>query len=1163
MKKFYPKILLFVLLLAVVFSPVFGVQKTEAQALEPLTGAPVTGLDLGDPFAGPSTVPANYVEQNPAQIPANTVTQGTDSPGAGAAKDAEKREPPKPPINASCIGFIPPSFSLDACAALIINFVMWIVSWFLYLAGFIFDQSMQFTLNISELMKSIPVVDIGWKIFRDLANVFFIFILLWIALSTILGLNSGKTKELIVHLVVVALLMNFSLFITKTIIDGSNIIALHFYNLIVNSQTTGANQIMTPQGSMSGAFMEGLKIQTLYDSRAIGEPGKERAGWGTRLKNAAINTVAGTITGSPVAGVVAGVATLAGGNVINWGKIILIGIFGSALMLIAAYVFLVGAVLMLIRAVVLMFVMMLSPLAFLAFAMPFAEKFVDPWKEALIKQCIFAPAFMTLSYVVVKTIQSPAFKGVTSITMGEASLATAFTTGAGEGITLIINFLLVIGLMLGCILVAKKLEVHGLEFAKTVGAKGAMWVASGRFITTTAGVVGYGFKGVSKSIQGFQQMPDTLKGWKDKGKAGYDKAKDALQNLPNTIEGGATKVGKMASNVLDRMDAYKAEKQRIMSGPGTDAEKKIALGAMNRRIIGEKLTAASSKASAFGAAVNMGAESLSKKFNVSEINKKFARSWFGTTELGNLIREQTTGRAVHAKFGGEESLEESYEASEKLKDKAQEVQRAEAVRKAAEASEHAVKMNKKEELLKRKPAVLPNKPDGTIMTEDEWLAHMKDEFEPERKRLLNAVQSAVVRLSSTGLVHLQEDVIKTVIPHATEKQVDELIKSTEGGWTQHDKEEFLEAYFMKLKDDGETCQAELEAFDEKLKAYEQKVRAGYFAIDSATGKVKKDKRGWAIVDGATIDATTGNASAAEEIPEYQQTEAFRAVYSKTRRFMSLKGFELLNITKFHFSDATRDRLAREGRNVDEGNLLRAVPAIGKIMKWSTSQDIRDPNKTSNFTDQERIDIRSIKDAELVELLTEMREMTDSAGKFMYRNTDDERATALQTGDFSKLTKDNMWEDRLREFLRGRAPVESANTPGSMRKNYEYARFMGAEALREFAKKDPIDVTMLLEAAFKAFKENEEGKRMMTFETKQLIKDLIQTKEGWKIGQKMRNVEFQQMRENLEEAFRSGKLKQVEFTDWTDSTQRTAALSEGLTDRFSRTVSRGTSTSSTP
>src|SRR3989344_6251779 len=164
MKKFYPKILLFVLLLAVVFSPVFGVQKTEAQALEPLTGAPVTGLDLGAPFAGPSTVPANYVEQNPAQIPANTVTQGTDSPGAGAAKDAEKREPPKPPINASCIGFIPPSFSLDACAALIINFVMWIVSWFLYLAGFIFDQSMQFTLNISELMKSKPVVDIGWKI---------------------------------------------------------------------------------------------------------------------------------------------------------------------------------------------------------------------------------------------------------------------------------------------------------------------------------------------------------------------------------------------------------------------------------------------------------------------------------------------------------------------------------------------------------------------------------------------------------------------------------------------------------------------------------------------------------------------------------------------------------------------------------------------------------------------------------------------------------------------------------------------------------------------------------------------------------------------------------------------------------------------------------------
>src|SRR3989338_8061375 len=306
MKKLCPKILLLTLLFTAVFTLLFPTNRASAQ-LQTLEGpTPAGGLDLGNPFPGPATVPANYVEQNPAQVPADTVTQGANSPGAGAANDAAKLNPPEKPKNASCIGFIPPSFSLDACVANIVYMLMWIVSWFLFLAGYIFDISMHFTLNISDLMTRVPVVDIGWKFFRDLANVFFIFILLWIALSTILGLNSGKTKELIVHLVVVALLMNFSLFITKTIIDGSNIIALHFYNLIVNSQTTGANQIMTPQGSMSGAFMEGLKIQTLYDSRAIGEPGKERAGWGTRLKNAAINTVAGTITGSPVAGVVAG-----------------------------------------------------------------------------------------------------------------------------------------------------------------------------------------------------------------------------------------------------------------------------------------------------------------------------------------------------------------------------------------------------------------------------------------------------------------------------------------------------------------------------------------------------------------------------------------------------------------------------------------------------------------------------------------------------------------------------------------------------------------------------------------------------------------------------------------------------------------------------------------
>lgn len=962
---------------------------------------------------------------------------------------------------------------LENCAASVMYIIMWIFSWILWLSGKILDMSVYYTINLADLLNHVPVVDIGWRIFRDLANIFFIFILLWVAIGTILGLISGKTKEIIVHLVIVALLMNFSLFITKTVIDASNIVAIHFYNLIVTGTSTGT----PPTTSLSGAFMEGLKIQTLFQPQT---PGGQAGG-------------------------IAGLAADYSGGIIDAFKVILIGGFGIAVMMIASYIFFVAAILFIVRLINLMMVMILSPLAFLAFVLPSTEKYADQWKEKLIGQSIFAPIYLAITYVVIKTIQSPAFTSVVSVNNRDTGASVmsasalifygASDTGSAAGFAFVFNFILLIGLMLGSILVAKKMEAGGIEFAveagKTAGGFIGRSVARGKYITAVS----------------------------------------------STYSGAVGGIGGRVANVLGFKDTAKSLREHA------------------------------AKVSAKG-------DFAQKKMDMNEWDRKFGRSAFGTTELGSFIREKTTGGALFgtkAKFGGEKSVGESYEESEHLRDEAQDVERANDVKRAALVLQSEIKNPKatktKGELLAKdasgkflfRPAVLPDKPDGKgglrEMTEDEWVADLqKKERDENKKILLDAVQSAVTRLPSTGLVHLQEEVIKTVLPYSTERQVDELIKSTDGGWTKEDKDEFLEIYFNQLKEDGEKASDELEAFDQKLAAYEQEVREGKFAIDSATGKVITDNKGRVIAKGTTLDAD-GNASGDTfEIPEYKQTDAFRAVYAKTRRYMSDKGFELLNIVNFssHLSQSTKDRLKREGKNEKEGNLLRAVPAIGKIMKWGTVQNIRDPNKTSGFTDQFRVDIRSIKDADWVKLLTVLREQKDPiTGEFMYRNTDDERAEALRTGNFELTVKDNLWEARARDFLAGRAAVESANTPGGLRKLYENIRLMGAEVLRETAKKDPVDVKILLEGAFQALKENEEGERMMTVETQQLIRKLIQTKEGWDIGQKMENAEFQRMRERLEKAFRADSKNVVEFTDWTDPAQRAAAIAEGLEGRFNR------------
>ncbi len=426
----------------------------------------------------------------------NSVTEGTTGQGADGAKLSEtsKKGPdPKGCIAAKTfLGFSTPipTINFEACAANLMYIIMWIFSWILWLSGKILDMSIYYTLNLSDLLTHVPVVDIGWKIFRDLANIFFIFILLWVAIGTILGLVSGKTKEMLLNLIIVALLMNFSLFITKAVIDGSNIVALHFYNLIVTpneGNTVGSTG--TPTSSFSGAFMAGLKIQTIYQPQTPG--GKNLANGGSVQ-----NFVADQL-----------------GQGINFYKIILIGIFGIVLMLTAAYVFFVAAILFIIRVVILMIVMILSPLGFLAFALPAAEEYGNMWKKNLINQSLFAPIYLALCFVVVKTIQNPAFKSVVSLnsqdTAASASALIFGGDGSTAGLAFVFNFILLIALMLASILVAKKMGAASVETAVHIGKQARGFVGRqivrGTYVNAVGGLVGgvasrIGFKDFGKKF---------------------------------------------------------------------------------------------------------------------------------------------------------------------------------------------------------------------------------------------------------------------------------------------------------------------------------------------------------------------------------------------------------------------------------------------------------------------------------------------------------------------------------------------------------------------------------------------------------------------------------------------------------------------------------------
>ncbi|MDP2593639.1 MAG: hypothetical protein Q8P52_03260 [bacterium] len=375
----------------------------------------------------------------------------------------------------------PIDWNPERCVADFLTLFVRIAGIGLWLAGAVLDYTIGFTLNMNQLLTSIPIVNIGWTIFRDLANIVFIFLLLYISIGTILGLSSINTKVMLRNLILVALLINFSLFITKAVVDASNIAALHFYNLIGSKITDENGNVVAESANVSSAFMGALRLQTSYKSGSIGVSVA-----GTNFENVSVgNTQGGEVSGEPSSQVQSQPTDQ--DKSINTWNIILISFFSIILILVATFVFFAAAMLFAIRAVVLMLVMLLSPLAFVSMALPDASKYANQWWNKLFSQAFFAPFYMALIFVVVKTVSSQNFQDF----LGEASFASAFTSGDFDSVGIIVNFAIIIILLLGTLLVAVSLGVHGGNTMVSWGKSAQKWgqgFAGSKLSSITGGV---------------------------------------------------------------------------------------------------------------------------------------------------------------------------------------------------------------------------------------------------------------------------------------------------------------------------------------------------------------------------------------------------------------------------------------------------------------------------------------------------------------------------------------------------------------------------------------------------------------------------------------------------------------------------------------------------
>ena len=107
---------------------------------------------------------------------------------------------------------------------------------------FIGGVLLSWLINLPITLTHGGFVDTGWQLSRDIANMFFIVILLVIAFATMLKLEIYAAKKTLVTFIIIALLINFSQVIAGVIIDITNIVMNFFRDAATNATSIFINQ---------------------------------------------------------------------------------------------------------------------------------------------------------------------------------------------------------------------------------------------------------------------------------------------------------------------------------------------------------------------------------------------------------------------------------------------------------------------------------------------------------------------------------------------------------------------------------------------------------------------------------------------------------------------------------------------------------------------------------------------------------------------------------------------------------------------------------------------------------------------------------------------------------------------------------------------------------
>lgn len=383
-----------------------------------------------------------------SETPSNAVgavTGGTES--TTNKTGTEKAQVSSAPAAKNGDGNTPLSFEGGEAFAPVTTFIMSIFAWLLGVAMVVLDSAVYYTVvKMGSYINNLSAVGVTWRILRDIGNITLIFGFLAVGITTILNVDWYGGKKTLPMLIIVAVLLNFSLFISEAIIDSGNLFATQFYSQINGGHAAGTSTSFSNE-PISSAIMNKLGLATLYGS------------------------------------------ALRKDDFLKENNIIFISIFGSLLFMVAAFVMFSLAFILIVRFVALLFLIIIAPLGFAGLAVPQLKGTAEKWWSELIKQTITAPALLLLLYVALRIItdshflvgdKDPDVMGFLLDKKGELNI--------NGYASFILSFIVAMGALLSVTVFAKKLGAFGADVATKWGGRLSFGLTAMGMSAVTGGV---------------------------------------------------------------------------------------------------------------------------------------------------------------------------------------------------------------------------------------------------------------------------------------------------------------------------------------------------------------------------------------------------------------------------------------------------------------------------------------------------------------------------------------------------------------------------------------------------------------------------------------------------------------------------------------------------